>query len=92
MRDLAHELNFPIASLYRRVRALQIAGVLHAEKIKDSNSGKETMVYSSLIQKLQIKFGDAEPQIELGFKEGMEPTAMDDEKTPLPPVPTTWNA
>lgn len=69
VRDLAVELNLPIASLYRKVRALQAAGVLSAEKIKDRATGKETMTYASLVSALNIRFGSDEPQVEVSFRQ-----------------------
>ncbi len=68
VRDLAVELNLPIASLYRRVRALQSAGVLGAQKRKDRATGKETMVYEGLVSGLRITFGSPDPVVEVAYR------------------------
>lgn len=68
VRDLSVELNLPIASLYRRVRALQSAGVLSAEKVKDRTTGKETMFYHGLVSSLRVRFAAPDPVVELDFR------------------------
>ena len=68
VRDLAVELNLPIASLYRRVRMLQSAGVLGARKRKDLATGKETMVYEGLVSGIQIRLTHPNPVVELDFR------------------------
>jgi DNA-binding transcriptional ArsR family regulator len=73
VRDLAVELNLPIASLYRKVRALQAAGVLSAEKVKDRGTGKETMTYESLLSGLNIRFGAPDTHVELSFRDDGTP-------------------
>lgn len=68
VRDLSVELNLPIASLYRRVRSLQSAGVLSAEKVKDRTTGKETMFYHGLVSSLRVRFASPDPVVELDFR------------------------
>src|ERR1051326_4439450 len=68
VRDLSMELNLPIATLYRKVRSLQIAGALLAHKVKDRATGKETMVYESAVTGVNIKFSREAPHFEVGFR------------------------
>lgn len=87
VRDLSMELNLPIATLYRKVRALQISGALVARKIKDRATGKETMVYESAVDGLHIRFNAEAPVFEVGYRSEFSPERRAREPVRVPPAP-----
>ncbi len=67
VRDLAHRLTLPMASLYRRVRALQAAGALTAERQHDAHTGKDVLAYTSRVATLQVDLARSPPTVQITF-------------------------
>lgn len=76
VRDLSVELELPIATLYRKVRALEEAGALGSRKAQDVASHKETTLYKSHLQSLDIQLKRGSPVVTLFYADEGEDTEL----------------
>ncbi len=67
VRELAAELDLPLASLYRRVRTLQAANALSCARTRDDASGKDVLAYTSTLAAIHIDFARARPTVEITY-------------------------
>lgn len=65
VRDLAVELQMPLASLYRKVNELHAAGALCSSEVRDGTSGKSTRVYASAVAALRVDVSRGAPLVDL---------------------------
>jgi len=70
-RELSEHLDVPIATCYRRIEALEAAGLLAEAGTELSDRGRRTAVYRRTLDELTVAFdGDAVAVTTLAFDAG----------------------
>ncbi|MDY6780842.1 MAG: winged helix-turn-helix domain-containing protein [Halobacteria archaeon] len=73
-KEISHDLDIPIATVYRRVDDLVDAGFLDYEGKKLTNEGKRVKVYRCYIDEVKLYFEGSTPRLEVKKKSDAQKT------------------
>ena len=70
--EISQKLDIPIAACYRRIHALEDAGLLHAVETKTTSKGRKIVFYRSLLKNAYLFFEDGRLKVRLEMINGTE--------------------
>ncbi len=66
--EICQIIDIPISTCYRRIRALEIGGIIRVERTIFTEDGKKFMRYASIIKNATISFDLGNLQVDVSLK------------------------